>query len=94
MKCRRDNFKKEERHICFSCGLVFSPGNAKTCNKCNWRIPPCGCCGCSVSKETKEALDKFYDLFCQPNNYSQETKYALGIMIKTYSDNCLRCLNG
>ena len=93
MDCvRKSNFGKEEIHMCFQCKKIFLPGNNKTCPKCNWKFCNNGHCGCTVSKETREVLNKFYDLFCYPNGYSQETKNALFIMLNTFQNYCSRCL--
>ena len=95
MKCVRfGKFGEYEFHMCFvqGCNIIFNPGNNETCPKCNWKPCDNGHCGCSVSKETKETLDKFYDLFCKPNEYSNETKYALFVMLNTFSNQCQGCL--
>jgi len=90
-ECKREgNFRSHEKHICFYCFSKFSPGISETCDICNWKKCLNGHCGCDVSKETKIALDKFYDLFCDSkNNYSVETKNVLYFMIKTYWGYCL-----
>lgn len=90
---RKGKFGGGEIHICFFCFVKFSPGNGESCEICDWKKCPNGHCACSTTKETKEALDKFYDLFCKPNNYSLETKAALFYMVKTFHDNCLGCLS-
>lgn len=84
---RKGIFRLNEIHKCFVCGKGFSPGKSETCLICNWKKCEFGHCGCSVSKEMKLILDKFYDLFCV-NKYSNETKYALNIMLKCYLENC------
>ncbi len=85
---RKGKFGKYERHLCFYCFSSFYPGNAETCEICNWKKCINGHCGCSLSKETREVLDKFYDLFCENHHYSIETKNALNIMLKTYFKWC------
>ncbi len=85
---RKGKFGKYERHLCFYCFSYFYPGNAETCPICNWKKCINGHCGCSLSKETKEVLEKFYDLFCDHEKYSKETKDALDIMLKTYHRWC------
>ncbi len=93
MSCNRfGNFGKDEMHICFQCLDQFSPGKNKTCEKCNWKLCNHGHCGCTVSKETKEVLDKFYDLLCEPHNYSKETKRALFEMVNIFHKYCMGCL--
>ena len=86
-KCIREGNFGCEAHICFQCGDQFFPGKMKTCKICNWKKCEKGHCGCTVSKETKEALDKFYVLFCD-HRYSRETEKALDIMLKCYLVNC------
>ena len=85
---RNGKFGLFETHVCFYCGNIFLPGKAQTCEICNWKKCSKGHCGCSTSKETKEILTKFYDLFCENNNYSNETIFALNIMLKCYMVNC------
>ena len=93
LKCIRFGmFGKYEKHICFYCFSRFSPGDVETCENCNWKKCGNGHCGCSVSKETMKVLDKFYDLFCEPKNYSKETKDALKVMLETYNQRCKRFL--
>jgi len=95
MDCIRNNkFKELENHKCFvlGCNEIVIPSKNKTCSFCNWKLCNNGHCGCSLSFETWKSLSIFYELLCEKNNYSKETKYALKIMIKTYFKNCLRCL--
>lgn len=95
MKCNRlGKFGKRELHKCFvkNCDSIFFPDNNETCPKCNWKFCDNGHCGCSVSEETRKILDKFYDLFCEPHNYSEETKHALEIMLNTFYNFCYGCL--
>ena len=87
---RKHNFRKSERHICFFCLCSFSPGIAETCPVCNWKKCINGHCGCSVSVETKKALDTFASLFCNTNEQSTETKTALYYVLETYYQNCLK----
>ena len=85
---RMGNFGSKEFHKCFQCGEIFSPGKQITCEICNWKKCEKGHCGCTVSKETKEAMEDFYNLFCRENNYSSETKKALLIMLRTFNTYC------
>ena len=84
---RNGKFGLFEKHVCFQCGNIFLPGKSQTCEICNWKKCPNGHCGCSTSEETNEALDKFYDLFCE-HQHSKETIYALNIMLQCYLKNC------
>ncbi len=84
-------FGKKEKHKCFQCECYFSPGNAKTCEKCNWKLCNYGHCGCTISGETKLVLEGFYELFCA-KEYSKQTKKALLIMLETFYKYCRGCL--
>lgn len=87
--CNRfGNFGEKEIHQCFKCGRGFLPIQTETCTTCNWKKCIIGHCGCDLSKETREVLDKFYDLFCKPQDYSKETKKALFSMINVYFKYC------
>ena len=95
MDCNRmHQWKKNEHHICFviDCNASVDTEKNKSCPKCNWKYCNNGHCGCSISKETKLILDKFYDLFCEPKQYKIETKYALNIMLDTFWKNCRKCI--
>jgi len=94
MHCRKQGKFNNEMHMCFiqGCNNIFYPGKNETCPKCNYKKCDNGHCACNVSPETKEKLDKFYDLFCEPHDYSEETKYALFIMLNTFNNNCSGCL--
>lgn len=93
--CNRfGKWKKKESHRCFvkNCNNIIFPNKSPTCLSCNWKICNNGHCGYTTSEETRKTLSKFYDLFCEPHNYSNETKYALKIMIETFVNNCIGCL--
>ena len=87
---KKGNF--DINHKCFklNCNSFFNPNNTKTCNICNWKKCYNNHCGCNINKDTSLILKKFYSLFCNINNYSKETIYALKIMLETYYNNCLK----
>lgn len=89
---RLGKFGSYEEHRCFQCMDTFYPLQRETCPKCNWKKCNAGHCGCTVSMETKEAIDTFYGLFCKQNNYSPETRNALFIMLNTFNNLCIGCL--
>lgn len=96
MNCnRKGKFNWMELHKCFVKGCIdlFYPGVNETCEICNWKKCNNGHCGCSLSKETRDVLDSFYDLFCNPNDYSDETKFGLRIMLDTYYKECKDCID-
>lgn len=95
MDCLRKRiWKNKEIHACFINGCLagVDPSCNKTCPSCNWKYCNNGHCGCDTSEETRDILSKFYDLFCKPHNYSNETKYALKIMLETFVNNCMEYL--
>ena len=63
---RKNKFEIDEKHQCFviGCNSYFKPINNKTCPICNYKFCNNGHCGCSVSKETKYALDILYNTYC------------------------------
>lgn len=75
-----------------NCNGTISPNKSLTCLSCNWKFCNNGHCGCNTGEETRKILSKFYDLFCEPHNYSKETQYALKIMLETFVNNCMKCL--
>ena len=91
--CIRNNIFNE-KHKCFkiNCNTSFYPSKNDTCLICNWKKCNNNHCGCSLNKETFEVLNKFYNLFCNINNYSKDTIYSLKIMFETYYNNCFNNL--